>query len=68
MLFDVKQFEARGTFHGAILSKLEPESNQLLELITILEIYKGKENEMNDATRKQLQNMVYYTGPLILLW
>lgn len=39
MPFDVKQFEAHGTFYATILSKLEPESNLLLEMINILWIH-----------------------------
>lgn len=53
MPFDVKRFEAHGSFYGEILSKLEPDSNQLLEIIFILRIQEGYRNKLNDAPRKK---------------
>ena len=58
MSFDVKRFEAPGTFHETILSKLEPESNQLLEIISMIVIHEGrKPSYMIPQERKQPQNM-----------
>lgn len=53
MPFDVKQFEAHGSFYRDILSKLEPDSIQLLEIIFILGIQEGYGNKLNDVIRKK---------------